>query len=80
MENLNRAERLGTQEWLGARDLRNRLVHEYIDDLAELGTSLDAAKRFARILIETAHAFRTYAAQKLGIVAIRSGASRSGST
>ncbi|MGH8586613.1 MAG: hypothetical protein ACREWE_10685 [Gammaproteobacteria bacterium] len=55
-------------------------MHEYTDDLSELGTSLDAARRFARILIEVAQAFRTYAAQKLGIVAIRSGASRSGST
>lgn len=64
----------------GRGGLRNRLVHEYTDDLSELGTSLDAARRFARILIEVAQAFRTYAAQKLGIVAIRSGASRSGST
>ncbi len=43
MENLNRAERLGiirdTQEWLGARGLRNRLVHEYIDDLDALAAS-----------------------------------------
>lgn len=84
VENLNRAERLGiipdAQDWLGARGLWNRLVHEYIDDLAEIGTSLDAARRFAGILIEAAHAFRTYAAQKLGIAAIRSGASLSGAT
>ena len=70
MENLNRAERLGiirdTQEWLGARGLRNRLVHEYIDDLDALAASVGVARRFTTVLIEAAHAFRSYAAQRLG--------------
>ncbi len=70
VENLDRAERLGiirdTQEWLGARGLRNRLVHEYIDDLDALTASLDVARRFTVVLIEAAHAFRSYAAQRLG--------------
>ncbi|MGH8582578.1 MAG: hypothetical protein ACREWG_07255 [Gammaproteobacteria bacterium] len=76
VENLTRGERLGiipdAQEWLGARGLRNRLVHEYIDDLGELGASLDAARRFARILIEAAHAFRRYAEQRLGMLDLQS--------
>jgi hypothetical protein len=76
VENLNRAERLGiirdTQEWLGARGLRNRLVHEYIDDLDALAASLDVARRFTIVLIEAAHAFRRYAEQRLGIFDLRS--------
>ena len=70
VENLDRAERLGlirdTQEWLGARGLRNRLVHEYIDDLDALVASLEVARRFTTVLIEAAHAFRSYAVQRLG--------------
>jgi len=75
VENVNRAERLGiirdTQEWLGARGLRNRLVHEYIDDLDALAASLDIARRFTTVLIEAAHAFRSYAEQRLGVPARR---------
>ena len=76
VENLIRAERLGiipdAQEWLGARGLRNRIVHEYIDDLDALAASLDVARRFARILIEAAHAFRRYAEQRLGVLDLQS--------
>lgn len=39
IENLNRAERLGvvedTLQWLEARKLRNRLVHEYAIEAAD---------------------------------------------
>jgi hypothetical protein len=70
VENLNRAERLGivpdAQEWLGARGLRNHLVHEYIDDLDELADSLNAARRFTGVLIDTARAFRVYVEERLG--------------
>jgi len=71
VENLHRAERLGiipdAQEWLGSRGLRNRLVHEYIDDLDALAASLNVARRFTTILIEAAHAFRNYAEQRLAM-------------
>ncbi len=69
VENINRAERLGiipnAQEWLGARGLRNQLVHEYIDDLNDLAASLNVARRFAAILISTTHAFDAYVEQRL---------------
>lgn len=69
VENLNRAERLGiipnAQEWLGARGLRNQLVHEYIDDLNDLAASLNVARQFAATLISTAHAFHAYVEQRL---------------
>jgi len=51
---------------LGARGLRNRLVHEYIDDLDALVASLEVARRFTTVLIEAAHAFGSYAVQRLG--------------
>ncbi|MDQ3773203.1 MAG: hypothetical protein M3461_01900 [Pseudomonadota bacterium] len=51
---------------MGARELRNRLVHEYIDDLDALAASLEVARRFTTVLIEAAHAFRSYAVQRLG--------------
>lgn len=39
IETLNRAERLGilnsTERWLEMRNLRNRLVHEYMTDSAK---------------------------------------------
>lgn len=42
--NLNRAERLGwivsVDEWLEARRMRNRMIHEYVRDAAELAAAL----------------------------------------
>ncbi len=70
IENLNRAERLGlitdTGQWLGARQLRNFLVHEYIDDLTILLESLDQARIMSAVLINTANAIKQYAC-KIGI-------------
>jgi hypothetical protein len=70
IENLNRAEKLGlindTQQWLGARQLRNFLVHEYIDDLLILLESLDQARTISTVLINTANATKDYA-KKIGI-------------
>ena len=70
IENLNRAEKLGlimdTQQWLGARQLRNFLIHEYIEDLTVLLESLQQAKEMSIILMNTACAIKDYA-QKIGI-------------
>ena len=56
LDNLNRAHRLGLVQkpdaWLAMRLLRNRLVHEYVDDLAELNATLEQA----RILVQELHA------------------------
>jgi hypothetical protein len=40
-------------------------VHEYIDDLDALAASL--RQTFTTVLIEAAHAFRSYAEQRLGV-------------
>ena len=70
IENLNRAEKLGlimdTQQWLGARQLRNFLVHDYIEDLMILLESLEQAKKMSVALINTANAIKLYA-QRIGI-------------
>lgn len=46
IDNLNRAERLGwiasADDWLDLRNLRNRMVHEYIEDMTILAESLNA--------------------------------------
>ena len=50
LDNLNRAERLGwiddVNEWLVARDLRNRLTHEYMTDENEFANDLLNAKKY----------------------------------
>lgn len=51
LDNLNRADRLGLlgnpDQWLAMRHLRNRLVHEYVEDKAELAAALSLARRMA---------------------------------
>ena len=70
IENLNRAEKLGlivdTQQWLGARQLRNFLVHDYIEDLAILLESLEQARVMSVSLIKSVNAIKHYA-QRIGI-------------
>ncbi len=70
IENLYRAEKLGliidTAQWLGARQLRNFLIHEYIEDLTVLLESLEQAREMSIILINTANAIKAYA-KKIGI-------------
>jgi hypothetical protein len=57
IDNLHRAEALGLLDepahWLGARLLRNRLVHEYVDNLSQLAEALEQARRAAVTLHET---------------------------
>lgn len=71
VENINRAERLGlvrdAQEWLGARGLRNKLVHEYVNDPAELADSLNAAREISQVLLTAHQKFFEYTTNKLGI-------------
>ena len=55
IEVLNRAERLGVienvEQWLGARKLRNLLVHEYIESEADFAVNLLQAKAYCRLLM-----------------------------
>lgn len=60
IDNLDRAERLewirSTDIWFAARQLRNRMVHEYIDDPGVLADSLRAGHEHVPMLLEAAAA------------------------
>lgn len=62
IETLNRAERLGvltsTERWLEMRNLRNRLVHEYMSEPAKFVEDLVLAKEYSLMLIETYNRLR----------------------
>lgn len=73
IEVLNRAERLGVVEdvatWLEARQLRNRLIHEYMTDSLSFAEDLNLAKAYSRMLIETCLRLREDAVTRLKIAA-----------
>jgi len=70
IETLNRAERLGvltsTERWLEIRNLRNRLVHEYMTDPARFAEDLALAKEYSLKLIETFNRLRQDAMTRMG--------------
>ncbi len=72
IENLNKAERLGLIDdvsvWLAARLLRNKLVHEYIEDTAEIVAALNQSCIFVDSLLKTAGAFETYIKENLDVL------------
>lgn len=57
VEMLDRAERLGlvssADEFIGARKLRNRLVHEYVESRDELAANLNEARVASQMLTST---------------------------
>lgn len=71
IEVLNRAERLGviedTDRWLEARQLRNRLVHEYMDDSSAFAENINLAKSYSAMLIDTYHRLRKDIVDRLDI-------------
>ena len=60
IDNLDRAERFGwissTSEWLAARQLRNRMIHEYVEDSVVLADSLNQGHVLVPKLIRAAEA------------------------
>lgn len=62
----NRAERLAviesTEEWLAARKLRHRLVHEYAESAAAFAADLNLALRYTELLMDTHERVRNFAA------------------
>ena len=56
LDNLLRAEKLGwiesTQEWVELRELRNRLVHEYMESAGDLLSALRQAMQAVHVLRE----------------------------
>ena len=68
LDNLNRADRLGllsnTDQWLAMRRLRNRLVHEYVEDKADLVAILNLARGMADELLTAGQTIRKFAQTK----------------
>ncbi len=71
IENLNRAEKLGVldnvEEWLEARKLRNRLVHEYMQSPESFAEDLRIAKEYCHLLVNTYNRFRDDARMRMEI-------------
>jgi hypothetical protein len=71
IDNLNRLAALGLLDdpdhWLAARALRNRLVHEYVQDLAQLADALAAARAQVDLLRSTHQRIRAYCEARAGL-------------
>jgi hypothetical protein len=68
-DNLDRAARLGllaqsSDDWIAARALRNRMVHEYIRDAAVLAEALNQAHQAVPMLAAFVQACRSYVAER----------------
>ena len=73
IETLNRAERLGvlvsTEAWLEARQLRNRLVHEYMEQPDAFAEDLGLAQSHTLMLFSTFNSLRNYALERMRLAA-----------
>ncbi|MDN5870637.1 MAG: hypothetical protein L0H73_07975 [Nitrococcus sp.] len=71
LETLNRAERLrvleDAEQWLEARNLRIRLVHEYMENPERFAADLLLANGYCDMLFGTYHRVREFALTRLGI-------------
>jgi len=69
LDNLNRAEKLGLLasviEWLDARNLRNKLVHEYMVDAGEFAIALNQAHVVVALLVATYNAINLFAHSRI---------------
>ncbi len=67
LDNLNRMEKLGllssVLDWAEARNLRNRLVHEYLRDEQEFAGALNRAGLLVPLLIDTYNRLNRYSAE-----------------
>ncbi len=68
LDNLRRLERLellsSAAEWIEARNLRNRLVHEYVRDPQEFTGALKRSGELVSLLIETFNAICSFATER----------------
>ncbi|MEP6824340.1 MAG: hypothetical protein ABI919_05950, partial [Ramlibacter sp.] len=64
IDNLDRAEKLGllrsADNWIAARKLRNRMVHEYVREPSELAEALNAGHALVPLLTSFAVAVQRY--------------------
>lgn len=70
IEMLNRSERLGVvadvERWLEARKLRNRLIHEYLENADTFAEDLLLAKEYSLLLVESFNRMREFALNRMG--------------
>jgi hypothetical protein len=71
IENLNRAERLhvvdSVEDWLVARNLRNRLVHEYMENPEAFAEDLLLAKQYTQLLVNTFNNLHDFALHRIEV-------------
>ena len=71
-DNLSRAEQLGwiadTDAWIVARELRNRLVHEYVTNPAQFAADILTAGDFVPMFRNTYENLLRLAQDQFGIV------------
>jgi hypothetical protein len=64
LDNLNRMEKLGllpsVDDWMEARNLRNRLIHEYQYEPNEFAAALNRAGELVGLLSETSERIKLY--------------------
>jgi hypothetical protein len=69
INNLGRMEKLGLissiEEWVEARNLRNRLVHDYVEDNHEFSSALNRAIELVELLLSVQKSYAEYAQQLL---------------
>ena len=73
LDNLNRAEKLGllssVVEWLDVRNLRNKLVHEYMLDVEEFVLALNQAHVAVTLLVATYNAINLFGHSRISSAA-----------
>ena len=71
IEILNKAEKLGVMDnvehWLEARYLRNRLIHEYMEDAGQFAEDLVLAKEYTGMLMETYNKMLAFANNRMDL-------------
>jgi hypothetical protein len=74
LDNLNRMEKLGllgsVVDWIEARNLRNRLVHEYMRDPEDFAGALNRAHQLVSLLVQTYDNLNRYTKARFGEAAM----------
>lgn len=69
LDNLNRAEKLGllpsVEQWLDVRNLRNKLIHEYMSDPEEFAAALNKAHLMVSLLVTAYNSINQYARSRI---------------
>ena len=69
LDNFNRAEKLGllssVVDWLDARNLRNKLTHEYLFDAEEFAIALNQAHSAVTLLVGAYNAMNHFARERI---------------